>query len=128
MVIVKMLAIPKILRGRNTLCAAETGANYIPINCTCWRCEYISYVAGSGKTLAYLAPLISRLKDEEEHHGVVARLKRPRALIVLPSRDLAAQVLVRKFTAQIFFISFVLLSYVVHFPVGYQVFMSRGKV
>lgn len=70
--VVQMLAIPKILRGRNTLCAAETG---------------------SGKTLTYLAPLISRLKDEEEHHGVMARLKRPRALIVLPSRDLAAQVL-----------------------------------
>lgn len=51
---------------------------------------------GSGKTLAYLAPLISRLKDEEEHHGLVPRLRRPRALILLPSRDLANQVLVRE--------------------------------
>ena len=48
---------------------------------------------GSGKTLAYLAPLISRLRDEEEHDGLIPRLKRPRALILLPSRDLAAQVL-----------------------------------
>ena len=52
------------------------------------------YIAsGSGKTLAYLAPLINKLRDEEEVHGVIPRLKRPRALILLPSRDLAAQVL-----------------------------------
>lgn len=50
-------------------------------------------IIGSGKTLAYLAPLISRLRDEEEHEGLIPRLKRPRALILLPSRDLAAQVL-----------------------------------
>ncbi len=37
--------------------------------------------------------MVSRLRDEEEHFGVLSRLKRPRALIVLPSRDLAAQVL-----------------------------------
>lgn len=50
--------------------------------------------AGSGKTLAYVVPLVSRLRDEEELHGLLARQRRPRALIVLPSRDLAAQVLV----------------------------------
>ena len=54
----------------------------------------IPFLPGSGKTLAYLAPLISRLRDEEEHHGMVARLCRPRALILLPSRDLAKQILV----------------------------------
>lgn len=48
---------------------------------------------GSGKTLAYLAPLISCLRDDEEHQGIIPRLKRPRALVLLPSRDLAAQVL-----------------------------------
>ena len=48
---------------------------------------------GSGKTLAYLAPLINRLREEEDQHGLIPRLKRPRALILLPSRDLAAQVL-----------------------------------
>ena len=52
-----------------------------------------SLYIGSGKTLAYLAPLIHRLREEEERHGVIPRLKRPRALILLPSRDLAAQVL-----------------------------------
>ena len=43
--------------------------------------------------MAYLAPLINQLRDEEEFHGVIPRLKRPRALVLLPSRDLAAQVL-----------------------------------
>ena len=52
-----------------------------------------SLPSGSGKTLTYLAPLISRLRDEEEVCGLVPRLRRPRALILLPSRDLAAQVL-----------------------------------
>lgn len=37
--------------------------------------------------------MVSRLRDEEHHHGLLPRVKRPRALIVLPSRDLAAQVL-----------------------------------
>ena len=54
---------------------------------------YIPHSPGSGKTLAYLAPLISLLRDEEEHCGLIPRLRRPRALILLPSRDLAAQVL-----------------------------------
>ena len=49
---------------------------------------------GSGKTLAYLSPLVSHLRDEEERLGLVPRMRRPRALVLLPSRDLAAQVLV----------------------------------
>lgn len=69
--LIQMLAIPKILRGKNVLCAAETG---------------------SGKTFAYLAPLISRLKEEEDN-GLITRLRRPRALVLLHSRDLAKQVL-----------------------------------
>ena len=40
-----------------------------------------------------MAPLVSRLKDEEDNLGVLTRLSRPRALIVVPSRDLATQVL-----------------------------------
>lgn len=51
-------------------------------------------VTGSGKTLAYLAPIINQLRNEETEEGLVPRLKRPRALILLPSRDLASQVLV----------------------------------
>lgn len=56
--------------------------------------NYIVMHIGAGKTIAYVAPLISKLRSEEEEHGVVARLKKPRALIILHSRDLATQVLV----------------------------------
>jgi superfamily II DNA/RNA helicase len=50
---------------------------------------------GSGKTLAYLLPLVQRLREEEARGDVVRRFGRPRAAIVAPSRELCAQVLVR---------------------------------
>lgn len=40
-----------------------------------------------------MAPIINELRREEAEEGVVPRLRRPRALILLPSRDLAVQVL-----------------------------------
>lgn len=58
--------------------------------------HYCIIPTGSGKTITYIAPLISRLKDEEQLHGLITRLRRPRALIILPTRDLASQVLVSK--------------------------------
>lgn len=48
---------------------------------------------GTGKTLAYLVPIVHHLKEEQDQ-GVISRLKRPRALIVVPNRELAFQVLV----------------------------------
>lgn len=66
-------AIPEILTSKNIICTADTG---------------------SGKTIAYLAPLIQMIKrrkvnlSPEEH---VAG-KAPYALIVVPSRELAEQV------------------------------------
>uniref|UniRef100_A0A8B9EEY4 RNA helicase n=1 Tax=Anser cygnoides TaxID=8845 RepID=A0A8B9EEY4_ANSCY len=60
---VQRLAIPTLLRGRSALCAAETG---------------------SGKTLAYLLPLLDRLLEK--------KAAAPRGLVVVPSRELAAQV------------------------------------
>lgn len=67
-----MLTAPEILSGNHVLCGAETG---------------------SGKTLAYLAPVMQQLKDEEETVGTMARVNRPRAIILCPSRELASQVL-----------------------------------
>ena len=49
---------------------------------------------GSGKTLTYLAPLVNVLKNEEDQHGAVGRLRCPRSLILVPSRELAYQILV----------------------------------
>jgi hypothetical protein len=49
---------------------------------------------GSGKTLAYLIPLLQRLKDEEDCAGesFVQRPSRPRALVIVPTRELGDQV------------------------------------
>mmetsp|Transcript_8362 Transcript_8362/g.12387 ORF Transcript_8362/g.12387 Transcript_8362/m.12387 type:complete len:604 (+) Transcript_8362:55-1866(+) len=52
---------------------------------------------GSGKTLAYLLPIIQSLKAEEllstENVAAVRRPKRPRAIILAPTRELASQIL-----------------------------------
>lgn len=49
---------------------------------------------GSGKTLAYLLPLIQLLKNEEKVAGQqLTRAKRPRVLILGPTRELTDQVL-----------------------------------
>jgi superfamily II DNA/RNA helicase len=69
------LAIPEIVGGKNVLCAAETG---------------------SGKTVAYLAPIISGLRQEEADVGLLRLARRPRALVLVPSRELVAQVVVRR--------------------------------
>lgn len=68
----QILAIPHFLRGSNTMIAAETG---------------------NGKTLAFLAPLVHQLmksKSIDEH-----ALNSPRALIIVPGRELAIQIRVR---------------------------------
>eukprot|EP00698_Gefionella_okellyi_P022180 TRINITY_DN7311_c0_g2_i1.p1 TRINITY_DN7311_c0_g2~~TRINITY_DN7311_c0_g2_i1.p1 ORF type:complete len:555 (+),score=144.84 TRINITY_DN7311_c0_g2_i1:2-1666(+) len=63
--------IPAILSGKDVIFAAQTG---------------------TGKTLAYLTPIVQRIKDDEAN-GVVCRENRPRALIVVPTRELCFQVL-----------------------------------
>ncbi|GMH60085.1 hypothetical protein TL16_g02967 [Triparma laevis f. inornata] len=52
---------------------------------------------GSGKTLAYLLPLMQRLKNDEmlmsDEQMQARKVKRPRALIMAPTRELAMQIL-----------------------------------
>lgn len=47
---------------------------------------------GSGKTLAYTLPCIQEL-SVHERQGYVRRPKRPRVLVLVPTRELARQVL-----------------------------------
>eukprot|EP01031_Cornospumella_fuschlensis_P031131 gene31131-37625_t len=47
---------------------------------------------GSGKTLAYILPTIEHLHNEEML-GYIRRERRPRVLVLVPTRDLARQVL-----------------------------------
>ncbi|KAH8549601.1 P-loop containing nucleoside triphosphate hydrolase protein [Umbelopsis sp. PMI_123] len=72
---IQALAIPKILQAssfRQFLCAAETG---------------------SGKTLAYLLPTMHELKIQEEKNPLIRRLDHPRAIVLVPTRELVTQVL-----------------------------------
>jgi ATP-dependent RNA helicase DDX18/HAS1 len=48
--------------------------------------------SGSGKTLAYLAPIIQRLRQEELQQLSKPSSKSPQILIVAPTAELASQV------------------------------------
>ena len=47
---------------------------------------------GSGKTLAYLLPLVQQLKQQEVFENYERRPRRPRLLILVPTRELALQI------------------------------------
>ncbi|XP_059180098.1 probable ATP-dependent RNA helicase DDX28 [Centropristis striata] len=68
---VQMQNIPKIMKGHNVLCAAETG---------------------SGKTLSYLLPIIHRLQADKKSEIDDERAHKIRAVVLVPSRELAGQV------------------------------------
>ncbi len=65
----------------------------------------VSAATGSGKTAAYLLPLLQRLQDGGRNGGRnLGRTLRPQALVLLPTRELAVQVdeatrLLRRFLA-----------------------------
>ncbi|CAB1339186.1 unnamed protein product [Coregonus sp. 'balchen'] len=69
---VQLQTIPKLLKGYNILCAAETG---------------------SGKTLSYLLPIIHKLQAEKATDSEsIETTPRTRSVILVPSRELADQV------------------------------------
>ncbi|KAM0018457.1 putative RNA helicase [Helianthus debilis subsp. tardiflorus] len=47
---------------------------------------------GSGKTLAYLLPLVQLLRQDEASNGMVMKPRRPRAVVLCPTRELCEQV------------------------------------
>lgn len=69
---IQRLATPTLLSRKNVVLAAETGA---------------------GKTLAYLAPLMSLLKQSEQQSTQTCLPMRPSILVLVPTRELLAQVL-----------------------------------
>jgi superfamily II DNA/RNA helicase len=72
---VQALAVPALSSGGDWLLASHTG---------------------SGKTLAYLLPLIQHLKEQEEQEGFARRPKRPRVLVLGPTKELTDQVGLRQ--------------------------------
>ncbi|MGZ3694726.1 MAG: DEAD/DEAH box helicase [Bdellovibrionota bacterium] len=69
---IQELTIPRLLNGKSVAGVAETG---------------------SGKTLAYALPLLHMVKSMELGGEAVEDNSRPRALVLVPSRDLGEQVL-----------------------------------
>eukprot|EP01018_Ginkgo_biloba_P033778 Gb_33379 [translate_table: standard] len=68
---VQCLGIPAILEGKSIVLASHTG---------------------SGKTLAYMLPLVQLLRKDEAEIGVLTKPKRPRAVVLCPTRELSEQV------------------------------------
>ncbi|XP_061100916.1 probable ATP-dependent RNA helicase DDX28 [Conger conger] len=68
---VQLQTIPKLVRGYNVLCAAETG---------------------SGKTLTYLLPIINKLKGEIGQEDSIVDAPHASCVVLVPSRELAEQV------------------------------------
>ena len=69
---VQQSAIPQILRRPEMLCFAAP--------------------SGSGKTLAYLAPLLSMLREDKVAHQIPVREQRPRAIVLAPTKELCLQI------------------------------------
>ncbi|XP_044046635.1 probable ATP-dependent RNA helicase DDX28 [Siniperca chuatsi] len=68
---VQLQTIPKVMKGQNILCAAETG---------------------SGKTLSYLLPIVHRLQADKESEMYAESAHKVRTVVLVPSRELAEQV------------------------------------
>ncbi|XP_071344265.1 probable ATP-dependent RNA helicase DDX28 [Trachinotus anak] len=68
---VQLQTIPKVMKGHNILCAAETGC---------------------GKTLSYLLPIVNRLQADKESQLYSGSSNKIRTLVLVPSRELSEQV------------------------------------
>ncbi len=69
--VIQNLAIPRLLEGQSLVGVAETG---------------------TGKTLSYVLPILHQLKNLELSGNQVTRAGHPRALILVPTRELGEQV------------------------------------
>ena len=69
---VQRAVIPLLLNRENLVIAASTG---------------------SGKTLAFSLPVLQHLLQQEQQTGYIREAQRPRVLVLVPTRDLARQVL-----------------------------------
>ncbi|KAL2609140.1 hypothetical protein R1flu_027713 [Riccia fluitans] len=68
---VQSLGIPAVLNSESIVLASHTG---------------------SGKTLAYMLPIVQALRRDEAESGKATRARRPRAVVLCPTRELAEQV------------------------------------
>jgi superfamily II DNA/RNA helicase len=80
--VIQSMAIPQILKGLDVFCAAQTG---------------------TGKTLAYLLPILHTLWEDQKNPSYRRRGQRARALILVPTRELSYQikVIIDKLASQV---------------------------
>eukprot|EP00586_Coscinodiscus_wailesii_P019450 CAMPEP_0172500588 /NCGR_PEP_ID=MMETSP1066-20121228/140448_1 /TAXON_ID=671091 /ORGANISM="Coscinodiscus wailesii, Strain CCMP2513" /LENGTH=536 /DNA_ID=CAMNT_0013274903 /DNA_START=194 /DNA_END=1801 /DNA_ORIENTATION=- len=98
---IQQMAIPAIMSGYSRLKATATAADDDDDDDATTHFQSVAFAAatGSGKTLAYLLPLIQSLKSDElltpddNALSKLRRPRRPRALILAPTRELATQIL-----------------------------------
>ncbi|RZC55268.1 hypothetical protein C5167_014124 [Papaver somniferum] len=68
---IQCLGIPSVLDGKSIVMGSHTG---------------------SGKTLAYMLPLVQLLRRDETLYGMLMKPRRPRAVVLCPTRELCEQV------------------------------------
>ncbi|VFR00321.1 unnamed protein product [Cuscuta campestris] len=68
---IQTIGIPAVLRGKSVVLGSHTG---------------------SGKTLAYLLPIVQLLRRDEASNGILMKPRRPRAVVLCPTRELCEQV------------------------------------
>ncbi|KAK4804549.1 hypothetical protein SAY86_004366 [Trapa natans] len=68
---IQCTGIPSVLEGKSVVLGSHTG---------------------SGKTLAYLLPLVQLLRRDEAMYGMLMKPRRPRAVVLCPTRELTEQV------------------------------------
>lgn len=68
----------------------------ITLICMAALSNMTSYFAGCGKTLAYLLPIIEKIKTHQRVFGKHNDVNSPYAIILVPSRELAEQISVCK--------------------------------
>ncbi|KAL4651690.1 hypothetical protein ACB092_01G179300 [Castanea dentata] len=68
---IQCIGIPAVLEGKSVVLGSHTG---------------------SGKTFAYMLPLVQLLRQDEALYGILMRPRRPRAVVLCPTRELSEQV------------------------------------
>ncbi|PON96285.1 DEAD-box ATP-dependent RNA helicase [Trema orientale] len=68
---IQIIGVPAVLEGKSVVLGSHTG---------------------SGKTLAYMLPLVQLLRRDEELFGMLMKPRRPRAVVLCPTRELSEQV------------------------------------
>ncbi|KAF3664050.1 DEAD-box ATP-dependent RNA helicase 39 [Capsicum annuum] len=68
---IQSIGIPAVIQGKSVVLGSHTG---------------------SGKTLAYMLPIVQLLRRDEELDGMLMKPRRPRAVVLCPTRELCEQV------------------------------------